>query len=918
MTSRHAAWAPATSLRALLITLVLCLLCAIVGPRAAHAGPRIIEQISVGPTGSNGAFDAEFKAASPDASRVIFTTSESLVGADIDNGLDVYERWNGETTLLSTGPADDNQGLVDSVVFASEDASRVFFTATGSLVAGDTDDATDLYERSGGVTTLISTGPAAGDVPQHVAFGVPSNRTISADGSHVLFQTYEALVPADTDDALDLYERVGGETRLITGLADQYFSDWSGLSPDGSRVFFSTRTALVGADTDASWDIYERSDGENHLVSTGPAGGNGNVDVFLVESSVDGTRAFFATEESLVAADTDNSSDLYERSGGQTTLLTGGSADHVELQEISDDGSRVFFTTTESLAATDTDTRVDVYEHHLGQITHVSIGPSGGNGPAAATPEGISRDGSRVFFRTNESLLGADTDAVRDVYERSGGVTTLVSAGGNGAFATTFQGLSSDGSRVFFSTVEALVAADTDTLGDVYERVAGQHTLVWDGPAIAPGLVAPTLIDTSWDGARVFDGRRLLASTVDPVLAQDTDSGQTDIYAAVLAAPVGDGDGDGIHDAVDLDPENASSAFGDGSGTTGSIGPTGLLSVAVEDAAAPDGVRIRVTSGIGQVTFSVCGGFSLKVSAGSEVVVTCGSVSVDVVLGSTEIVLDDGVIVAVTAGAAARVAQRPDGSYSVENLGGPGDPPITVIKDGVVTPVGPGETVGTNAAPVAQPNAYTVVGGATLAVPAPGVLANDSDDDSDPLTAQVGTTTTRGTLALNAKGSFTYTPGENTVGTDSFTYTANDGTTSSNIATVTITVQAGCDGRRATRVGTAGNDTLGGSGGNDVIVGLGGNDTIGPGSGVDIVCGGSGNDSVSAGSGNDAVFGGSGNDILDGGSGNDRLLGESGLDRLLGGGDNDTLDGGPGTPDHCNGEGGSDTATACETILKVP
>lgn len=81
-----------------------------------------------------------------------------------------------------------------------------------------------------------------------------------------------------------------------------------------------------------------------------------------------------------------------------------------------------------------------------------------------------------------------------------------------------------------------------------------------------------------------------------------------------------------------------------------------------------------------------------------------------------------------------------------------------------------------NAAPVAQPDAYSLIGGAPLTVPAAsGVLANDADADGDTLTAQLVDTTTRGTLVLNDDGSFTYTPGEDTVGTDSFTNPAFDG-----------------------------------------------------------------------------------------------------------------------------------------------
>ena len=61
--------------------------------------------------------------------------------------------------------------------------------------------------------------------------------------------------------------------------------------------------------------------------------------------------------------------------------------------------------------------------------------------------------------------MNADTDMFVDVYERSGGQTTLVSTGpfgGNGASPATFAGASVDGSRVFFVTDERLVSADAN------------------------------------------------------------------------------------------------------------------------------------------------------------------------------------------------------------------------------------------------------------------------------------------------------------------------------------------------------------------------------------------------------------------------------------------------------------------------
>ena len=78
-------------------------------------------------------------------------------------------------------------------------------------------------------------------------------------------------------------------------------------------------------------------------------------------------------------------------------------------------------------------------EHSVLEL--VSTGPAGGNGAADSEFGGASSDGARVFFDTDESLVSADTDTQLDVYERSGGQTTLISTGptgGNGDFAAGF------------------------------------------------------------------------------------------------------------------------------------------------------------------------------------------------------------------------------------------------------------------------------------------------------------------------------------------------------------------------------------------------------------------------------------------------------------------------------------------------
>lgn len=74
-----------------------------------------------------------------------------------------------------------------------------------------------------------------------------------------------------------------------------------------------------------------------------------------------------------------------------------------------------------------------------------------------------------------------------------------------------------------------------------------------------------------------------------------------------------------------------------------------------------------------------------------------------------------------------------------------------------------------------------------------GVLKNDTDAESDPITAALVDGPAHGTVTLNANGSFTYTPATNFSGTDTFTYRASDGSVTSVLATVTINVAGAND-----------------------------------------------------------------------------------------------------------------------------
>jgi hypothetical protein len=558
----------------LLATLFICLLI----PLDARAEQRTTQLVTTGPGTGLG-----FRGVSDDGSRAFFITEEQLVSEDTDAGCgdiefgepprpcaDVYEWVNGVPTLLSTGgngPFDASLPFCPTCpngLSASRDGSHVFFETAERLVSEDTDDETDVYEHSGGITRLVSTGPAGGNGAYDAYFS-----GMSADGTRVFFGTGERLTGDDTDaGCADTYERVNGVTTLVStgptdGLSPSYRcgAGFAGASDDGSRVFFTTFERFVSEDTDGiqnlygNEDLYERFGNTTRLVSTGPAGGNGQNLAYgarFVGASADGTHVFFQTWEPLVSADTDSCgpdygcNDIYERSGGETRLVSTGPADDngnffVRYIGASADGTHVFFNTSNRLVSEDTDTRLDEYERVGGTTTRlVTTGPAGGNGPFDGNFNfdsfAVSEDGERAFFATNERLVSEDTDSNYDVYERVGGTTTrLVSTGplgGNGDFNSVFRSITPDGSRVFFYTYETLTMDDRDGgAPDIYERAGNDTTLISTGPAGGSGhFFVGFFVPTSRDGSRVF------FYTAEPLVSADTDT-LPDIYVSIVNHP---------------------------------------------------------------------------------------------------------------------------------------------------------------------------------------------------------------------------------------------------------------------------------------------------------------------------------------------------------------------------------------------
>jgi len=171
---------------------------------------------------------------------------------------------------------------------------------------------TEVYEYSAAGDSLAcvscnpSGAPATSDAAIYVRIGTGGtagshiNHPMSDDGTKVLFETGEKLVPEDRNGKkTDVYEYDAptGKVHLISSGTSEDDSHFLDASPDGHDVFFSTNQRLVGWDTDNNYDLYDARVGggfpEPPVAPAECAGG-------ACQGAVSGTPGFAAPGSALL------------------------------------------------------------------------------------------------------------------------------------------------------------------------------------------------------------------------------------------------------------------------------------------------------------------------------------------------------------------------------------------------------------------------------------------------------------------------------------------------------------------------------------------------------------------------------------------------------------------------------------------
>jgi hypothetical protein len=388
---------------------------------------------------------------SPEGTRVYISTEASLTADDRDDpsagdaALDGYEIADGVFSLITTGPLDQassqpfgNFGA--NLVWASDDGSHAYFVTNSRVTAEDLDESRDVYERSGGATRLVSTGPSEVLPDPNYSERAPDSEFlgVSPDGATVYFATYQQLTADDTEKGTsDIYSwREGVTTRLTRTVKypdgpgqpfESFFPvSFSGASADGS-IFYIAHSPQSPADTNGYADLYRtHADGRSEpLVGAGSL--PTTVGMFhnpLVPGGVsqDGKRVFFVTTRALLPGDADEEADVYLlfTESGRMQLVSEGGAEHPDdepeliFSGLSRDGTRAFFSTWERLSVDDTDDEVDVYEWFEGHDRLAT--PASDGRQVGSFFQSISPNGRYVVFETFEELVPGDRDAKSDLY----------------------------------------------------------------------------------------------------------------------------------------------------------------------------------------------------------------------------------------------------------------------------------------------------------------------------------------------------------------------------------------------------------------------------------------------------------------------------------------------------------------------
>jgi hypothetical protein len=231
----------------------------------------ITARVSVASDGTQANNTSFTSSISADGRYVVFrSTANNLVANDTNNVDDifVYDRQTGTTSrvsIASNGTEGNNASEYPSI--STDGRYIAFHSGASNLIVGDTNNVDDVFvhDRQTGQTNRIS---VASDGTQGNSYSyIPS---ILANSRYIAFRSYASnLVADDTNNVSDIFVhdwQTGTTSRVSLASDGTQGNDHSSkpaISADGRYVAFdSVASNLVVGDTNNTWDVFVRDQGE--------------------------------------------------------------------------------------------------------------------------------------------------------------------------------------------------------------------------------------------------------------------------------------------------------------------------------------------------------------------------------------------------------------------------------------------------------------------------------------------------------------------------------------------------------------------------------------------------------------------------------------------------------------------------------
>ena len=392
------------------------------------------------------------------------------------------------STLAPQGVEANSHTFSTAAAISSDERFVVFSSDATNLVAGDRNDAADVFlrDRWFNQTTRISvdnTGaPGNADSTQPVISA--NGRFIAFSSKATNFVAGEANVVAD----IFIYDTQTKQVRGINPLDSNGDSVNPSISADGRWIVFeSLASNLVAGDTNNASDIFAFDSQSNQLIriSVNDAGAEGDGHSFHPMIAALGNAVVFESEASnLVAGDTNVTSDIFlhdltthtTQRVSQSTLQTDRGS---YRPSIAAEGKLIVFESdATTLVENDSNTVSDIFIKDMttGQVQRITSA-TGEQANSAAYYPTISANGRYVAFTTAATnLVSGNANALFDIlkYDRQTQQLERVNVNINGK-QSNFQSLklpislSWSGNYVIFtSNATDIVFGDNNLSFDIF------------------------------------------------------------------------------------------------------------------------------------------------------------------------------------------------------------------------------------------------------------------------------------------------------------------------------------------------------------------------------------------------------------------------------------------------------------------